>query len=57
MPSYVAAGLIGGAIALGFLIWTIWTQTPPQIHEHTFNPGPGYDRPRDTWTDEDDKYV
>jgi len=53
MPSYAA--VIGGVVALGFLIWTIWTQNPRQIphEENNFNPGPGYDRPRDAWTDDE----
>uniref|UniRef100_A0A1B6KBH9 RING-type domain-containing protein n=1 Tax=Graphocephala atropunctata TaxID=36148 RepID=A0A1B6KBH9_9HEMI len=56
MPAYGYMGVIGGFIALGVLIWTIWKQEerPQKESSSNFNPGPGYDRPRETsWEDED----
>lgn len=57
MPTYAAAGFLGGILALGVLIYTIWTYEPPHVGggsgsgRSDFDPGPGYDRPRDWGTE------
>lgn len=60
MPAhYASLGVVGGLLLLGVLVYSIWTQRPtPQTEDKTynFNPGAGYDRPRnDDWGNDDNQ--